>query len=154
MDNDAVEAQVASVRWDGTSTAAEQVIPVDGTGVPVPDLAYTFGKGAPSDPHPSRIIPTEFKVLIKPDDVGDKFEGSSILRPDTVKERDQYAAMKGTLVAVSPLAFTYENWPEGERKPQVGDRVIFAKYAGATVKGADDVEYRLVNDKDVAAILV
>lgn len=135
MDDAAIEAQVATTRWDAGATYVED---------------------RPSDTeaaHPSRIIPTEFKVLILPEKVEERTKGG-IFIPDEKLERDQYAAMKGTLVAVSPLAFTYENWPEGERKPQVGDRVIFAKYAGATVKGADDVEYRLVNDKDVAAILV
>jgi co-chaperonin GroES (HSP10) len=31
--------------------------------------------------------------------------------------------------------------------------VLFAKYAGTTVKGRDGKEYRLVNDKDLGAVL-
>ena len=47
--------------------------------------------------------------------------------------------MQGTLVAVSPLAFTYADetaWGEAE-KPKPGDKVMLAKFAGAAVKGMD-----------------
>lgn len=102
--------------------------------------------------HPSGIQPTEFKVLIKPKAVEDKV--GSIIIPEQVKDRDQFAQMEGELVAVSPLAFTYvEQWPAGAEKPKVGDKVLFAKYSGATVTGLDKVEYRIVNDKDIAAVL-
>jgi len=102
------------------------------------------------------ILPTEFKVLIAPKEVGDKI--GSIYLPDSTKERDQFAQMEGTLVAVSPLAFTYakqEEWEAaGAAPPTVGDRVLFAKYAGAVVKSLKDgKDYRLVNDKDIAAVL-
>ena len=108
---------------------------------------------APYQPrHPSGIEPTEFKALILQDKIEEKTPGGVII-PDDTKERDQYAAMTGGIVAASPLAFTYENWPQGARKPAVGDKVVFAKFAGATVKGRDGVEYRLVNDRDICAIL-
>ena len=103
-------------------------------------------------PHPSGITPTEFKVLLLTDTVEERTAGG-IIKPVERVERDQYAAMEGVIIAASPLAFTYENWPEGARKPQVGDRVIFAKYAGATVEGRDGVKYRLVADKDIGAVL-
>lgn len=101
----------------------------------------------------SGIRPTEFKVVILPLDLGDKFKGTSLLMPDQTKDRDKFAQMEGTLVAVSPLAFTYADWPEGAQKPKVGDRVLFAKYAGAMVPGKDGVDYKLVADKDIAAVL-
>jgi chaperonin GroES len=100
----------------------------------------------------SGIQPSEFKVLILQDKVEQKSAGGIII-PDEAHERDQYAAMTGVIIAVSPLAFTYEHWPEGARKPSVGDHVVFAKYAGATVKGRDGVEYRLVNDRDICAVM-
>ena len=103
-------------------------------------------------PHPSGIIPTEFKVLVEPKKVEEKTKGG-IIKPAENVERDQYAAMEGVIIAASPLAFTYENWPHGARKPQVGDRVIFAKYSGAKVTGKDGVEYRLIADKDIGAVL-
>lgn len=107
-------------------------------------------------PNASGIRPTEFKVIVLPADLGDKFKiagkVSSLVMPEQVKERDQFAQMEGTLIAVSPIAFTYDDWKTGE-PPKVGDRVLFAKYAGTKVTGKNGVEYRLINDKDIAAVL-
>jgi len=76
-----------------------------------------------------------------------------IIIPDQAHDQQQYAQMEGILVAASPLAFTYDEWPEGAEPPKVGDKVLFAKYSGARVEGADKETYRLVNDKDIAAVL-
>jgi chaperonin GroES len=101
----------------------------------------------------SGILPTEYKILVKPRAAENKI--GSIFIPDETKERNQFAQTEGELVAISPLAFTYANESEwsGAPKPKPGDRVLYAKYAGTTVKGKDGVDYRLVNDKDVAAVL-
>lgn len=101
----------------------------------------------------SGILPTEYKVLISPIEVTEKTKGGIII-PDETKDRDQFAQMKGTLVAVSPLAFTYDDWKgQDDAKPKPGDSVLFAKYAGAVVDGKDGKKYRIVNDKDIAAVL-
>lgn len=104
----------------------------------------------------SGINPTEYKILILPKAVEEKTTGGIII-PDQTKDRDQFAQMEGVLIAASPLAFTYaqpREWTEGNgQPPEPGDRVLFAKYAGSVVKGRDGKDYRLVNDKDVAAIL-
>lgn len=101
----------------------------------------------------SGILPTEYKVLVKPKPAENKI--GSIIVPDETKDRNQFAQTEGELVAISPLAFTYANEAEwaGAPKPKPGDRVLYAKYAGTTVKGKDGADYRLVNDKDVAAVL-
>lgn len=102
----------------------------------------------------SGILPTEYKVLIAPIKVDEKSKGGIIL-PDEHKDREQFAQMEGVLVAISPLAFTYADkadWGDAA-KPKPGDKVMFAKFAGAAVKGRDGNDYRLVNDRDVAAVL-
>jgi chaperonin GroES len=102
----------------------------------------------------SGIYPTEYKALVRPIKVEDKTKGGIIL-PDETKERDQFAQMQGVLIAVSPLAFTYADsaeWGDAE-KPKPGDKVLFAKYAGAAVKGNDGESYRIINDKDISAVL-
>jgi co-chaperonin GroES (HSP10) len=100
----------------------------------------------------SGILPTEYKVLIEPIEVQNKI--GSIYIPDETKDRDQYAQMKGILVAASPLAFTYDDWKGNDSaKPKPGDTVLFAKCAGAVVDGKDGKKYRLANDKDIAAVL-
>ena len=102
----------------------------------------------------SGIMPTEYKILVEPIKVDEKTKGGIIL-PDEHKDREQFAQMQGVLVAVSPLAFTYaddEAWGDAE-KPKPGDRVMFAKFAGAAVKGKNGKDYRIINDKDLSAVL-
>ena len=106
--------------------------------------------------NPSGIYTCEYKVLIKPIEVEEKTEGGIIL-PDSVQEQNKHAQVKGELVSVSPLAFTYDEWPDEDRwfehYPTVGDTVLYAKYVGSSVTGVDGVEYRLVNDKDIGAVI-
>lgn len=99
----------------------------------------------------SGINPTEYKVLIRQDRIEEKTKGGIII-PDEHKDRQQFAQITGELVAVSPLAFTYADW-NGATPPKVGDRVMFAKFAGADVDGKDGQKYRVCNDKDVTAVL-
>ena len=100
----------------------------------------------------SGIIPTEFCVVVEMDPAPDRV--GSILMPTTVTDRDKLAADEGLLVAASPVAFNYADWPEGARKPEPGDRVIFRKYAGLLRKNErNGKDYRLLNDKDIVAIV-
>lgn len=103
--------------------------------------------------NPSGINPTEFKVLIEPKSVEEKTKGGIII-PDSTKDHDKYATTEGRIVAISHLAFTYatpEEW--GDKRPKAGQTVLYAKYAGAHVKGKDSKEYLLVNDKDICATI-
>ncbi len=100
---------------------------------------------------PEDIRPVEFKILVKVNEVAGQTSGGMYL-PESVREREQIAHDRGILVAVSDMAFG--DWTGS--KPQVGDEIIFNKYAGShlqfdTEKGRDS--YRLCNDKDVAAII-
>lgn len=108
-------------------------------------------KPMPKSENPSGICPTEYKILVAPKLTSNKTLGGIIL-PDETKERDQHAQMEGVIVAVSPLAFSYDNWKDAS-PPKVGDRILFAKYSGAVVKGKDGIDYRIINDKDCAAVL-
>lgn len=102
--------------------------------------------------NPSGILPTEFKVLIAPVEVSGMIGNIHI--PDEHKDRTQFAQQVGVLVALAPLAFSYDKW-EGieDQKPKVGDQVLFAKFAGFEHKGKDGKKYRIVSDKDVSAVL-
>jgi chaperonin GroES len=99
----------------------------------------------------SGIIPVEFCVVVELDKQEEKTAGGIIL-PSAVKDKDKLAAEEGTLVAASPLAFDYADWPEGSRKPQVGDRVIFKRYAGL-LRERDGRDFRLLNDKEIVGIV-
>ena len=94
----------------------------------------------------------EYKVLIRPnlDDGTIQFKGGfKLYKPDETKERDDHATMEGAVIEMSPLAFSYET---DAPKPNPGETVVFQRYSGLRITGADGVEYRLMNDKDVVAV--
>ncbi len=99
------------------------------------------------------ILPMEFQVVVKPDAAEEKTAGGIILTRTTV-EADELAADEGTLIAVSPLAFTYAEWPEDARKPQVGDRVVFSRYAGFLRRPKKEGQaLRIMPDKAILAVI-
>lgn len=97
------------------------------------------------------FYPVEYNVLIAAEGVVERSAGGIIIPPKAA-ETTQAASMKGLLVAVSALAFDYAEWPSGSRKPQVGDIVLFAKYAGVLVTGDDGRELRACKDRDIIAV--
>ena len=100
----------------------------------------------------SGITPIEYNVVVKPEKVAEQTSGGLYV-PDAARERDQYGEHKGVLIAISPMAFSFVEWPDDAPKPSVGNRVIFVKYAGTLVRGADGDDYRVMNDKDVLGVL-
>ena len=98
------------------------------------------------------LQPVEFNVLIAPEEIEERTKGGIIL-PGQTKETDQLAATKGRIVAASVLAFTYEQWPEGSRKPSVGDVVWFAKYGGTEIE-VDKKEIKILRESDILAKVV
>lgn len=102
--------------------------------------------------HPSGITPFEFKVLIRPDAAKEK-TGGGIFLPQDVQADQQRAIQKGTIEAISPAAFSYHVWPFDVHIPRVGDRVLYARYSGTLIEGKDGEDYRLINDKDIGAVI-
>lgn len=102
-------------------------------------------------PNECGLIPMEFNVVVKPKAIEEKTAGGVFL-PTTATDREKLAVVEAELVAVSPHAFTYADWPEGARKPEVGDQVIIAKHAGA-IHSRNGTDYRIVKDKDIVAIV-
>lgn len=99
----------------------------------------------------SGLTPLEFFVVVELDPTEERTKGGIII-PTTTQDKDKLATQEGTLVAVSPHAFSYaDDWPEGS-KPEVGARVLFKRYAGA-LHERDGRDYRLLNDKDIIAIV-
>jgi chaperonin GroES len=96
----------------------------------------------------SGISPVEYKVLIKQDVVEEKTSGGIILAAET-KNREQMAQSKATIIAVGGNAF--EDWIG--TVPKRGERVLTAQFAGVKADGADGEEYRLINDKDITAVI-
>ncbi|HZW83361.1 MAG TPA: co-chaperone GroES [Candidatus Deferrimicrobium sp.] len=91
------------------------------------------------------IKPLSDRVVIKVL-AGEEKTKSGIVLPDTAKEKPQ----EGEVVAVGPGKFE-----KGEREPldvNVGDRVIYSKYAGTEVK-LDGEEYLILKQADILAIV-
>lgn len=93
----------------------------------------------------------EYNVAVKQDAPEEKTKGGLYLT-DAQKEIGRHQANKGVITHLSPMAFTFEDWPEDEPKPSVGDRVLFSPHAGMFHKEGSD-EYRLMKDKDIVAVL-
>ena len=98
----------------------------------------------------SGIYPVDLKVLVKPETLEEKTKGGIVI-PDTVKSRHDMAGIKATLVACGPQAF--EETKDYKSRPVAGQIVAISKYAGYLIRGKDGVEYRLINDGDIAAQL-
>lgn len=101
--------------------------------------------------NPSGIDPVEYNIVVRMDAVEEK-TASGLYIPQTKTERDKLSADEGTIVAVSPLAFTYADWPEGSRIPQVGDRILMAQFDGR-IWERGDTTFRLIKDKSVIAVI-
>lgn len=117
------------------------------------ELEEAWAKAKPYQSNPSGIAPTEFKCLVLPDPTEEKSKGGIII-PTELVDKNKFATTEGTLIAASPLAFTYASEAEWDgNKPMPGDRIIYERYAGGSthVKGKDGVEYILVNDRSIFA---
>ena len=90
-----------------------------------------------------QIQPLGDRVVVKPSEPESQ-RPSGIYVADTAKEKPQ----KGTVLAVGP-----GRWEDGKIEPmnvQVGDTVLFAKYAGTEIKlDLDDV--LILSQKDILA---
>jgi co-chaperonin GroES (HSP10) len=97
----------------------------------------------------SGLNPVEFNCVVKVIPIEKKTPGGIII-PESKTDRDELAMDEGTLVAISPHAFTYADWPEGTRKPQSGDRVLFARYSGALIE-RNGSKFRVLKDSAIIA---
>ena len=72
---------------------------------------------------------------------------SGIFLPDTAKEKPQ----EGEVVAVG-AGKVYDNGQRVALEVQVGDKVLFAKYAGTDVN-IDAVDHLVLSERDILAVL-
>ncbi len=91
------------------------------------------------------LKPVGDRVVLKVIEVEERTKGGIVL-PDTAKERPQ----KGEVVAVGSGKLL-ENGTRVPLEVKVGDKVIFARYAGTEVK-VGDKEYLIVSERDILAV--
>jgi co-chaperonin GroES (HSP10) len=93
-------------------------------------------------------------VLVLPDNAPGESLGG-IMFTETQQDRDGKAAETGVLVAIGDGAWAWNSdrsRPFTGTKPEVGQRVWFARYAGSQQYGADKVMYLLMLDKCIGAV--
>lgn len=91
-----------------------------------------------------KLEPLEDRVIIKPIEQEEISRGGIIL-PDTVKERPQ----EGEVIAIGPGKLK----DDGTRltmEVNVGDKVIYAEYAGTEVK-VNDEKLLIMHESDILA---
>lgn len=138
---------------DGRGLSQGATYDLSAQDAPMPTLESEGCINAVGAPRPTKnssgISPVEYKCLILPEIVEEVTAGGIVLAQSTV-DAEQIAEVRARLVSIGGMAF--DDWKD-QRKPQCGDLVMVAKYSGVTCKGNDKKEYRLVNDKDILAIL-
>src|SRR6266550_5966579 len=92
------------------------------------------------------LRPLGDRVVRKPVEREEKSK-SGIVLPDTAKEKPQ----EGMVEAVG-TGRILDNGTKIPMELSVGDKVLYAKYAGNEFK-LDETEYLIVSEKDVLAIL-
>ncbi len=91
------------------------------------------------------LEPLADRVIVKPIMREEVSKGGVIL-PDTAKEKPQ----EGEIVAVGPGKLSEDGNKRIPMNVKVGERVIFAKYAGTEWK-YDDEEYLILRESDILA---
>ncbi|MFC1968036.1 co-chaperone GroES [Chloroflexota bacterium] len=92
----------------------------------------------------SKLQPLGERVVIKPSEKEEVTKGGIFL-PDTAKEKPQ----EGEVIAVGPGRLS----EDGKRialEVKVGDKVIYARYAGTEIK-LDDEEVIVLRESDILA---
>lgn len=92
-----------------------------------------------------KLVPLSDRVVLKQMEAEETTK-SGIVLPGQNKEKPQQAEV----VAVGPGGLV--DGKEVEMKVSVGDKVIYSKYAGTEV-GLDDVEYIIVRQSDILAVI-
>lgn len=97
-------------------------------------------------------IPKGWKVLVRVPDVEETFEGSILVRPDTVRNQDEHATVVMKVVAMGPLCYTGEKYGYAGPWCRIGDHVLVRTYSGTRFM-VGDKEHRLINDDQVEAVV-
>ncbi len=92
------------------------------------------------------VRPLADRVLIKPL-AREETTKSGIVIPDTAKEKPQ----EGVVEAVGPGRLL-ENGSKAPPEVKVGDRILYAKYAGNEFK-LDGDDYLILSERDVLAVM-
>ncbi len=94
-----------------------------------------------------KLQPLANRVVVKPIEEEERTPSGLVL-PETAKEKPQ----KGEVLAVGPGEWNDEGDERIPMSVKVGDKVIFAKYAGTEVK-VDGEKLLILRESDILAII-
>ncbi len=94
----------------------------------------------------TKLRPLGDRMLVKPT-AKEEMTKSGIVLPDTAKEKP----MEGTVLAVG-TGRVLDNGKKEPMEVKVGDKVLYAKYAGTEVK-LEGEEHLILRESDVLAIV-
>jgi chaperonin GroES len=93
-----------------------------------------------------KVRPLHDRVLVKRIEEKEVVKGGIII-PDTAKEKP----MEGEVVAAGPGKIQ-DDGKRAAMDVQVGDRVLFGKYAGTEIK-IDDQDYVIMREEEILAVM-
>jgi chaperonin GroES len=94
----------------------------------------------------AKLRPLGDRLVLKPTP-REEVTKSGIVLPDTAKEKPQ----EGEVLAVGP-GRVLDDGSRGAMDVRVGDKVLYAKYAGTEFK-VDGEELLIISEKDILAIV-
>ena len=94
------------------------------------------------------IVPLMHRALVRPKQVETK-TASGIILTESLTRKEQAGTDEGIILAIGD---TFGKDFGAEVLPKVGDKVLFAKYAGKFIKNGDE-DLVLLNDDDLIAIV-
>jgi len=98
--------------------------------------------------------PLDDKCLVLMDEHAD-ITGGGVYMPNDYADRQSQASETGTIVALGPAAFQYDDEVRRKwigRKPEPGDRVYVTRYSGQLLQGIDGRIYRLMSQNCIGAV--
>ena len=97
-------------------------------------------------------VPVGYKVLVALPQIEETFDGTDLLKTDTTKNQEYVMSIIGLVMDMGQQAYNdAERFPTGPWCKQ-GDYVMFRANSGTRFK-IGDVEYRLMNDDSIEAVV-
>ena len=97
-------------------------------------------------------MPVGYRVLIALPQIEETFDGTNLLKTDTIKNQEHIMSIIGLVVDMGEQAYKdKDRFPEGPWCKQ-GDYVMFRANSGTRFK-VNGLEYRLMNDDSIEAVI-
>jgi chaperonin GroES len=94
-----------------------------------------------------KLRPLADRVVVEPIEREETFAGGKLVLPETAKEKPQ----QGEILAAGPGRLD-DSGKRVAMEVKVGDRVLFAKYAGSEIK-LDDKKVLILKESDILAVV-